>query len=207
MNLYFLISGTLAILISFGVLSIVLKANKLDRIILSAFLILSCVVSVMGNISLLGISLSINFLVYFLFFVLLFFQQKSIKAYLATILSALIVIAVMMCYNAINLSNFEFSLIQPYVYVALVIGIVLFYICPNYKSAFCGTFLGFVCFELLFHELSASFVSENLVVGGTQCILMTFVSLISFCLYATFVYFIKAISSRKKEKVETQKLT
>ena len=109
MDFYFLICGTLAILISFGVFESILKINKLSRILLSIFLILSCVFDAIGAINILNINVSLNLILYFVMFVVLFAMQKSIRGIISTILTSLIIISVLVCYNALNLEIFEYA--------------------------------------------------------------------------------------------------
>ncbi len=203
MDLYFLICGTLAILISFGVFESVLKINKLNRFLLSIFLILSCVFDAIKAINILGVNVSLNLILYFVMFVVLFAMQKSIKGIIATILTSLIIISVLACYNAINLEMFEYAYVKPFVYIAIIVGIILYYICPNINSVFCGTLLGAILFELIFHQMSWNYVNQTLNLGGDVAITFTFVCVLSYCLFNSLVLGIKYLKTKKQEKIKT----
>ncbi len=203
MDLYFLICGTLAILISFGVFESVLKTNKLSRFLLSIFLILSCVFDAIGTVNILNVNISLNLILYFIMFVVLFAMQKSIKGIISTILTTLIIISVLVCYNALNLEIFEYAYVQPFVYVAIVVGIILYYVCPNINSVFCGTLLGSILFELIFHQMSWTNVNQTLNLGGDVAITFTFVCVLSYCLFNSLVLGIKYLKTKKQEKIKT----
>lgn len=200
MGLYFIISGTLAILVSFGVFEGVLKANNIKRLFASIFLIISCILSTFNKVNIFGAEISINIILYLFVTIVMFFKQKTIKSYISLILSGLLVISVLTFYNALNLSSFEFSTVQPYVYVAIFMGVVLNYVCTNFKSSFVGTFIGCLVFELLFYNLSLSFTAQNLTIGSDQTMLFTIVSAIAYCMFNYFVYLARSIKNRKKEQ-------
>lgn len=202
MDFYFLICGTLAILISFGVFESILKINKLSRFLLSIFLILSCVFDAIGAINILNINISLNLILNFVMFVVLFAMQKSIRGIISTILTSLIIISVLVCYHALNLEIFEYAYVQPYIYIAMIVGLILYYVCPNINSVFCGTLLGSILFELIFHQMSWSYVDQTLNLGGNVAISFTFICSLSYCLFNSFVKGIKFLKSRKKENLK-----
>ena len=200
MDLYFLLCGTLTILISFGVFEKVLKSVKLNRWLVCCFLLLSCVFSAIEGIKIYGMNISLNLILYGILFIFLFFKQRTAKSFISCLIASLLVIAVLVCYRAINLSGFEYAYVQPYVYVAIVFGIVIYYLCPNFYSAFCGVFLGNVVFELLFHELSLSYSNEILQLGSTLNVTFTFVCMIVFSLFSFFASSVKSLKNRKKQE-------
>ena len=130
-------------------------------------------------------------------------MQKSIKGIIATILTSLIIISVLACYNAINLEMFEYAYVKPFVYIAIIVGIILYYICPNINSVFCGTLLGAILFELIFHQMSWNYVNQTLNLGGDVAITFTFVCVLSYCLFNSLVLGIKYLKTKKQEKIKT----
>lgn len=203
MDLYFLISGTLAILFAFGVFEKTLKINKLNRFFVVCFLLLTCVFDAIGNINILNVTLSLNLILYMVVFVILFVLQKNLKSFIATVLTSLIIVAVFYCYNALNMETFEFAYVKPYVYLALVLGFVLYTICPSMNSTFCGTLLGSIVFELTFFQMSFKVVEQTLMLGGDFTIAFTLYVTISYGICSCVSYMIKKIKSKKQEKVKT----
>ena len=196
MDLYFVIAITLGILTLFGVFESVLKSNNLNKYVVSIFLFLSAILGFMGQVNLFSINLSLNLILYVLVFVYFFIKQRSIKSIVSCIVTTMIVIALMVCYNSIDLTTFEYSFIQPFVYVALCLGMFLCFLCPDAKSVFCGTFLGAIIFEYAFHEISFKVTSEMLSLGSGFAITFTLITLISYCI----LHFISAKVKIYKER-------
>ncbi len=203
MDFYFLICGAFAILIPFGVFEKILKINKLNRYFLSLFLIISCILNAVGSVKIYNMNISLNLFLYLIAFVVVFLRQKRVKPIISTILTSLIVIAFVVCYNAINFSAFEYAYVQPYVYVALFLGVILNFVCADFKSCFCGVFLGTVLSEFIFYEMSIAMSEEVLFLGTSFTITFTFLSTASFCLINAILYAVKYMKTKKQEKVET----
>ena len=64
MDLYFVLSGTLAILCLFGVFESILKICCLNRWIVSIFLVTTSVFSVIGDVTVFNINFSLNLFLY-----------------------------------------------------------------------------------------------------------------------------------------------
>lgn len=205
MSLFFLISGALAILISFGVFENVLKVNNIKRSFAAIFLIFSCALSAIGKVNIFGVETNLCMVLFAIVATVLLFTQKSLKDYLFVVLSGLLIIAVLTFYNALNLTSFEYSYIQPYVYVALFMGIVFNYVCTSFKNAFVGTFVGCLTFELLFYKLSLMYTNQSLMIGTDLTLIFTLLTVVSYCLFGFVTYGIRAVKSRKKsQKVKTE---
>lgn len=203
MDLYFILSGTLFILCVFGVFEKFLKYCQLNRWMVSGFLFLSTIFSVIGNISISGTSVSFNLFLYIVAFLILFIRKNSPKGILFVLLTFLTTIAVLVCYNAVNLSSFEYAFIQPYVYVSIVLGFLFSLFCQNFSSAFCGTILGSIIFEIIFHQLSVNSYNEALIIGNDFSITYTLICSVSFIFFYGFNSLLKTIKQRKREKIKT----
>ena len=112
MDFYFLICGALCILTFFNVFESVLKANKLNRWLTALMLLLSIIFSVIGDIKILGITISLNLILYLVCFVYLLVKNLKIKSIVLMLLASLITISVLVCYNAINFENYTFFTIS-----------------------------------------------------------------------------------------------
>ena len=200
MDFYFLTCGTLFILTLFNVFESVLKANKLNRWLTALVFLLSAVFAVVGDINIIGLNISLNLILYIVCFAYLLIKNFKIKSLLFMLIACLITISVLVCYNAINFENYIFAFVQPYVYFALGMGIVLYYVCNNVSTAFCGTLMGVVLFEYVFHKTSIKLLEETLVLGKQYCLTFTLISMLSYCLINTFVYILKGIKIRKQQK-------
>lgn len=203
MDLYFVLSGTLAILCLFGVFESILKICCLNRWIVSIFLVTTSVFSVIGDVTVFNINFSLNLFLYVIAFILLLTRLKNVKNILTIILTASITLAILVSYKAINFSEFEYALIQPYVYVALLVGLVLCFICKNTSSAFCGTLIGSVLFEIIFFQMSIDSYTKPLVLGSDLIIAYTFICSISYIFFFGISTVFKSIKQRKQEKIET----
>lgn len=183
MSFYFVLSGTLAILTAFGVFESFIKKSGVNRFFVALFLLVTAVLSLFGNIEIGGYGISLNLFVYAIAFIVLLTKLKSVKGILAAFISCLIILAFLVCYNAFDLSNFEYNFVQPYIYLALLCGCILAFICPNVSSVFCGTLLGGLIFEVAIYNINLDLGMANLQIGGELALTCTLLCCVSYALF------------------------
>ena len=85
------------------------------------------------------------------------------------------------CYNSINLLQYEFAYFQPYLVLCVILGVVCCFISLKFSSIFCGLFVGVTISELI-RSQDKMFVENIFSLGDLQ-----FVSLIVFTLFVFVV--------------------
>ena len=200
MNLTFVIMGTLTILTAFGVFESILKVCGLNRFFTCIFFLIGTVFSLLGTVNIFGHEISFNLFNYFIVFVLLMTKIKNIKSFVSAIICCMVIIVAFTCYNALNLTEFEYDFIQPYVYMSLVIGIIFSLFSNNIGSVFCGAFVGGIIYELISSKMFGASVESSLTLGGqmmTQCIL---VLCVTFAILFALKIFVSNLKLKKKSK-------
>ena len=187
MNLNFLVCGTLCILVLFGVFSSVLKFYGINRWLCFVFLLLSCIFSVTNNVKMFGIEINLNAFLFIPVFILCFLKIGNMKEYFKLVLLTLCIVAVMLCYKTFDNSDFDFSFVGTYVYVALSLGFLLSIVLGKFSTTFCGITLGTIIFDLIFVEFSQNLQSQTFVLFETKSVIFILTTLISFCIF-NFVF-------------------
>lgn len=200
MNLYCMISGCLFFLVIFGVLDRSLSFYGLNKWLLSAFLLLSCVFSLLQNLVVATFMISLNFIIYFAVFVIYLVKIKNVKNYFKTLFCSLIVIAVLMCYSAFDLADFEYSFVGIYVYVAIALGIIFSFVLPNIKTTYCGVVFGSIIFDLIYWKFFNGFDGENYILMPTNTLTFIFVTVACYCLFNYLFCIVKAYKNKKKQE-------
>ena len=200
MNLTFVVMGTLTILVAFGVFESFLKICGLNRFLTCIFLLIGTVFSLLGTVNILGYEISFNLFNYFVAFVILMTKIKNVKSFVSAIICCMVIIVAFSCYNAVNLSEFEYDFVQPYVYMSLVIGIIFSLFSNNIGSVFCGTFVGGIIYELIASKMFAVSIETPLTLGGQMVIQSIIVMCITFVILSEVKSFVTNLKLKKKSK-------
>ena len=200
MNLYFVISGCSFLLILFGVFENLLKFYNINRWLACGVMFISCVFSVISNLKIVEVILSLNFVLYAVIFAIYFLKIKNIKDYFKIFFCSLIVVAVLMCYSAFDFADFEYSFVGIYVYVAIVLGFVFSFISPNVKTTFCGALLGSVVFDVVYWKFFNGFDGELFTLVPTSTLTFILVSICSYCVFCRLVWLAKGYRNKKKQE-------
>ncbi len=200
MNLSFVIMGTFAILTAFGVFQGAIKNIGLNRLFVALFFLVGAILSLFNNINIYGIEISLNSFNFTLAFLLLLPKLRTVKSFLSMLICLLLTITILVCYNAFDLTNFEYDFVQPYVYVSICVGIIFSVFIKNVSSVFCGTFLGTLVFEIVTANMFNMQV-DNIIYIGSE---MMIVSILIVTLTYSLLYYIKSIFTilrlKKKSK-------
>ena len=181
MELYnvFCVCGIILILFSVG--ESFLKNNNLKKYYVLGFFALTFFATYLPKISIFGLSFSINFFLFLGLFVLFIFKNKNLKELLKILLMSCVSFAFCVCYNSINLLQYEFAYFQPYLVLCVILGVVCCFISLKFSSIFCGLFVGVTISELI-RSQDKMFVENIFSLGDLQ-----FVSLIVFTLFVFVV--------------------
>ena len=200
MNLTFVIMGTLTILTAFGVFESFFFLFGLNRFLTCIFLLVGTVFSLLGTVNILGYEISFNLFNYFIAFVILITKIKNVKSFVSAIICCMVIIVAFSCYNAVNLSEFEYDFVQPYVYMSLVIGIIFSLFSNNIGSVFCGAFVGGIIYELIASKMFAVSVETPLTLGGQMVIQSIIVVCVTFVVLSAIKSFVANLKLKKKSK-------
>lgn len=200
MDLYFYLSGTMLILSAFGVIEHTLKINKINRILITLFFLISLFFYFLPNLNLFGINLNLNIFLYFFVCVLQVFKKNTLKNIIGCVLVCVITISVLVCFNAIGMA-YEYSFVTPLVYVSLIIGSLVSFVCKSSFSAiFVGTTLGAICFEIVTIDLQ-KFVTQEIVFFDTKIMTYILCSCMAYCVMSSLLYMLKNIKIKKEQKI------
>lgn len=201
MNLNFVICGTLCILVLFGVGESVLKFYKLNRWLTFVGLLISCVLSVLGSVKLFGTRFGLCAFLLIPIFAISFVKVKNIKEYLKLFLLSLTVVAILLCYKSLKISDYDYAFVGNYVYVSLIFGFLMSFLIKNIKTAFCGITLGTILFDVLFVEYSQTFASESFVFFEINSITFMLTTLLSFMFFNFIFCKIRGQKAKKKQQI------
>lgn len=202
MNLSFVLMGVLSILCAFGVFESILKICGLNRLLVSLFFLVGAVLSLFGSINIFGYEISLNIFNFTLVFVILLPKLKNAKNIISMLLCSLIILATFVCYNAFDLTNFEYNFVQPYVYMAIILGIIFSIFVKNISSVFCGSYIGSIIFEIVAFDMFGKNMETNFLLGGEMMV----TSIIIICLTYAIFFWLKNFVTNLKLKKKTKSL-
>ena len=115
-----------------------------------------------------------------------------------------ITLTLCVCYNSLNLLQFEFSYFQPYLILAIVIGVICSAISDNYNTIYSGVFGAVFVSELIRSKNVMFDIQNNFSLGDVQFSTIILVSIVSFLISLFFVKVVKKLkhkfSNSKQEK-------
>ena len=200
MDFYIVMCVCLIILVLFDVGESVLKNANIKKSRLLIFLILTVLLYFLPKISLGEVQVSLNFLLCCLGFLFMFFQLKNIKQIIKVFIVFCIALTLCVCYNSLNLLQFEFAYFQPYILLAIVIGVICSTTTNNHNTIYCGVFLAVSISELI-RSNGIMFGEQNVFcLGDSQFLCLLMISLFSFMLCLHITTFIKKIKQNRHKK-------
>ena len=200
MELYYVFCVCVCILLIFSVGESIVKNAKLNRYVLITFFALSLICGLAPEIQLLSVDVSFNFLLYFALYIYLLFFTRCVKDVLKSMLIACVSLALCVCYNSLNLLQFEFSYIQPYVALCVVFGVTCGLISQKFSVSYCGVFIGVTISELI-RSNSYMYYSENrFCLGDLQFLNLIAFTMIFYVVTIFIVSFLKKIKQKRYEK-------
>lgn len=200
MDFYVVLCISLIILILFDVGESVFKNANIKKNWVLLFLVLSVILYFLPQISVGGIYVSLNYILYFLTFLFMIFCLKDIKQVVTISIVFCITLTLCVCYNSLNLLQFEFAYFQPYVLLAVVIGAICSTTTNNHNTIYCGVFLSVTISELI-RSNGIMFVEQNkFSLGDSQFLCLVTISIFSFLLFFNVATIIKKIKQNRQKK-------
>lgn len=174
MNFYIITSIVLTILLLFSVGESIAKSNNVNRYFLIAFLILSAICFCIPPISIFGYLFNPCYFIYLFAFIYMISKIRSFKDLFKTIFLTLIILAVCVCYNAINTTKFEYAFVQPYLFVAFLLGCVCIGFSQKEHVVFSSFFLGVTLSEVISKDIFLLRATETFMLGENRfaCIML-----------------------------------
>ena len=201
MDFYVVLCVCLAILLTFSVGESFLKQANIKKYNVIAFLLLSVLFAYLPNIKLWGIEINLNFVLYFAGFVFMFFKTKSVKDIIKMFITFCVSLTLSVCYNSLNFLQFEFAYFQPYIILAIAIGVICSMTTIKYNTIYCGLF-GAVFVSELIRSGNVMYQSQNkFCLGDFQFSTLMLVGLLS---YVVCLFFIKQ-GQNIKQKIANKK--
>ena len=193
-----LILGVLFILVCFNVGESVTKKLLFKKIYLLIIILAMFICSFIAPISISDWQISISgFIIPFFISVYYLFKVGSLYSYLKVGVAILLVTTLTLIYNIISFESFEYAYFQPYIFLAIVLGITAFFIAKTATNTFVALFLGYTLASVI-HYLTKGIENYQMInLGGEQMLAMLVTSFAS----SLFGYYI----SRKIKQIRRRR--
>lgn len=201
-----LLLGVLLILVIFNVGESVTRKLFLKKSFLIIYLAVSFIFSFISPITIGNFTLTFSGFIFPLIVSIYYlFKCKNMFAFLRVGVSVLLVTTLTLIYNSITYDFFEYSYLQPYMLLALVIGFSVIFISKTPTNSFLSLFTGYTLASVI-HFLTKNLGSDYGIVevGGEQIITMLFLSLVA-SLFGCYVYRKVKLIKRRRERSMDEK--
>ena len=202
-----LILGVLFILVCFNVGESVTKKLLFKKLYLLIIILAMFICSFIAPISIGDWQISISgFIIPFLISVYYLFKVGSLYSFLKIGVAILLVTTLTLIYNVISFESFEYAYFQPYIFLAIVLGISAFFIAKTATNTFVALFFGYTLASVI-HYLTKGIENYQMInLGGEQMLAMLVTSFAS----SLFGYYIsrkiKQIRRRRAKNKEDDSL-
>lgn len=204
MEFYVVLCVCLALLLLFSVGESFLKQANIKKYNVISFLIVSVLFSYLPKIMLWGIEVNLNFALYFAVFVLMLFKTKSLKDIIKMFIIFCVSLTLCVCYNSLNLLQFEFAYFQPYIILAIVVGAICSVTTIKHNTIYCGMFGGVFISELI-RSGNVMYQSQNrFCLGDSQFSTLILVGMISFVISLFLIKACRNIKQRFLNKKQSK---
>lgn len=209
MTFSLILTGVLFILVCFNVGESIYKKLKIRKSVLVLLLGLTLVAYFIPNFILWGVSFSwVGFVLPLVFSFVTFFKIRHFKIFLRIFVGVLVAFVLSLVYNLISFEVYESVILQPYLALGAILGVVLLFVVQTPSRAYASIFVGACLADVVFYfSRYAGYAGYNLTLGGEKifCVLMTsfVVSLVAYY----FVRKVKTIEIRHRlKKAERKKI-
>ena len=204
MDFYIVLCICLTILVLFDVGEVILKNAKIKKNWAVFFLVLSILFFYLPSVDVGEIKISFNFILYFITFLFAFLKCKNIKQIIRIFVVFCIALALCVCYNSLNLLQFEFAYFQPYILLAVLIGTICATITDNHNTIYSGLLLAISISELI-RSGSIMFGGQNkFCLGDSQFLCLMIISLLSFLCCLCVKNFAKKLKQQHQIKKQSK---
>ena len=189
-----IILGVLIILSIFSVGESILKRIKISRQKFMALLLLTLLLYFVPGITINGITFTwVGFVMPIIFSAIVLTNTRKLKNFLKIIVCILISFSLGIVYDLITFDVYEASIFQPYLVLAVLLGIVPLLIVGEPKKSYASNTIGLLLSEVFFYISRYSIYGEYyMTIGGEK---------IFACLIYSFVFSAITYSIARKIKV------
>ena len=208
MTFSLILLGVLFILVLFNVGESIYKKLRIKKGILLGILLFTIVCYFIPSIYIGGIYFTITgFFLPLILSIIILFKVKNLKAYFKLFVAILISFAFNIVYNLITFDVYESSILQPYLVLGLLLGLIPLFLTTTPTRLFATNFIGITLSEIVFYYSRYSIYGNFYMTIGSEKVFATL--LVSY-VFAMLCYFfarkIKTIRIRHKLKMaERQK--
>ncbi len=199
MNINILLLGSLLILVLFDNFKKALERMNLRKIIAALLIVLELVLLFTPSLKLGDVTITMYGAVFPLVFSLWCMasirRKQDIKSFGISFLISLLVYLI---FSGIDYDIYYLMTIKPYVWLSVLLGLVVGFICKKEKIIFSSVFFGFILGNFIQIELNHNAFVENYVLGSNALLSCLLVSFVAGALFASFISFIK-VRRRRKE--------
>ncbi len=202
MTFSIILLGVLLILVTFNVGESVYKKLKLKKITLILMLILTLGLYFIPSITLgnFGFSL-VGFFLPFAFSIVVLFKVRNIKEYFKMFVAVLVAFALNIVYNLITFDVYESSILQPYLFLGVLLGTLPLFITSNPNRLYASNFIGIALSEIVFYLSRYSIYGDYyMLIGSEKMFAVLLVSFTVSLLTSFFARKIHAFFVKKKHR-------
>lgn len=197
MTFAFILLGVLIILTIFNVGESVYKKLNIKKRHLLTLLIITMILYFLPNIKINGITFTwAGFFLPLIFSIIVILKTKKAKEYFKMFVMALVSFSLNIVYNLITFDVYESAIFQPYLILAIILGIVPF-LSPT--RLYASNFVGLISAEIIFYLSRYSIFGEYyLIIGSRKVFEMLLVSFVASTIVCFLARKIKAIRIRHR---------
>lgn len=201
-----LILGVLLILVIFNVGETVTKKLYLKKIYLIILLAISFISSFFNPFIIGNFSFSIaGFIIPLILSIYYLFKVGSVYSFLRVGVSTLLVTTLTLIYNSISYGDFEYNYLQPYMILALVLGLSVFFISKTPSNSYLSFFLGYSLSNTIhFLTKNLDYDYSFIELGGQQMLSMLLLSTVA-SLVGVYIYRKVKLMKKRRARVINEK--
>lgn len=210
MTFSLILSGVLLILVCFNVGESIYKKLNLRKKYLILFLVLTLILYFVPSIKIASVSFTfVGFVLPLVFSVMTIVKTKRLKTFLRMTIAFLISFALNIIYNLITFDVYESSILQPYILLAIILGMGLLFVVQTPSRMYASMFFGLISAEIVFYISRYSIYGDYyLTIGSEKVFCMLITAFTASVLTFYFQRKIKTIKIRHRlKKSEKEKIS
>lgn len=206
MTFSLILTGVLLILVCFNVGESIYKKLNLKKRVLILFLTLTLILYFVPKITIAGVSFGwTGFVLPLIFSIMAIAKTKRLKSFLRMIVAVLLSFALNIVYNLITFDVYESAILQPFVFLAILMGVGLLFIVQTPSRLYASMFVGIILSEIVFYFSRYSIYGDYyLTIGSEKVFSMLITAFTTSMLTYFFVRKVRTMSIRKKLKKSRQ---
>lgn len=210
MTFSFILTGVLLILVCFNVGESIYKKLNLRKKFLLLVLIITLILYFVPSTRIHGITFTwVGFVLPLIFSILTLTKIKHIRTVLPMLVALLISFALNIIYNLITFDVYESAILQPYILLAIILGIGLLFVAQTPSRMYASMFFGLISAEIVFYISRYSIYGDYyLTIGSEKVFCMLITAFTASVLTFFFARKVKTIKIRHRlKKSEKEKIS